>query len=215
MKRYKQLTKFSESLRLSDLMKDAGISALTKKFKKRRSGLLGAESRNAKLLDCEIDETKNHITFVWLTIVTPDHELYGDDPTYNEVRIEGSKALRKNRSKTYEMKIRILDFLDWLDTYPDKSTITTKDVKDILNISNIQVSCNCPMYQYQGANWKISSVFDGSIYPTSIPDPVWGPRHGDNALVCKHLSSLLAGIRYWQNSMASMLTKKLKQRGLI
>ena len=215
MKRYKQLNKFSEALRLSDLMKDAGVSAITKQFKRRRTGLIGAESKNAKLIDCEIDETAGHITFVWLTIVTPDYELYGDNPQYGEVNIEGNKNIRKNRSKTYELKIRILGFFDWLDTYPDKDNITANDIKDIFDVSDIQVSSNDPSYQYQGFNWKISSVFDGSIYPTSIPDPIWGPRHNDDGLVSKHLSGLIAGIKFWQNPMASMLTKKLNQRGIL
>lgn len=222
MKRYKQLfenfiyvQKLEENLRLSDLMKDAGISVLTKKFKKRRTKLIGGESKNAKLLDCEIDETANHVTFVWLTVVTPDIELYGTDYVYGDVNIEGNKKIKRNKSKTYELKIRILKFLDWLDVFEGEE-ITGKEIKEILDVSDIQVSSNDPSFQYHGFNYHLSSVFDGSIYPTKIPDPVWGPRHNNgDGIVSKHLSSLLSGISFWKNPMASMLTKKLRDRKLI
>lgn len=204
---------FSEEIRLSDLKNNIGVSDLTDRFRKERNKLMKAESTQAKLIEVEIDETAKNVTFIWLTIPT---DKYPKDYVYGEVDLEGNKSISTNRSKTYELKIRILDFFDWIDTYPDKTEITVKDIKDIFKISNIQISCNCVSYQYQGFNYQMSNVFDGSIYPTSIPDPVWGPKHNNgDGLLCKHLSSLIAGIGFWQNPMSSMLTKKLKDREIL
>jgi len=227
MKRYKPLfplQNITESLRLSDLKKNVGMSDLTKGFANRRKSLVNSVVKDGKkkysptgtdkLIECEIDETANHITFIWLTEVTPDVELYGKDYEYGEVSIEGSKSLTRNKSKTYELKIRIMDFFSWLDTYPDKTEITRKDMKDILDVSDIKLSSNDPSFQFQGINYKLTQ-FDASIYPENRPDKVWGKRHNDDNLLTKHLNSILANIEFWKNPMSNMLTKKLKQRGLL
>jgi len=212
MKRYKSIKQKFQELTLSDLSSDQGMSSLTTKFKKERNKLLGAESRIAKLIDVEIDETARYITFIWLTEVTPK---YPDNYKYGEVDIEGDKEIELNRSKTYELKIRIMNFFDWLDTYPEKIEITENDIKDIFDVSDIKVSSNDPSWHWQGMNFYMSQI-DGSIYPTKVPAPVWGPRHNTgDALLSKHLQSLINGIDFWKSPMASMLTKKLKQRKLI
>jgi len=211
MKRYKPIKKLQE-LTLSDLKGDQGMSDLTLKFKKERNKLLGAESRIVKLIDVDIDETAKYVTFIWLTEVTPK---YPKNYEYGEVNIEGNKEIVNNRSKTYELKIRILDFFNWLGTYPNKIEITEKDIKDIFDISDIQVSSNDPSWQFQGFNYHMSTI-DGSIYPTNIPDPIWGPRHNNgDGLLSKHLQGLINGIDFWKSPMASMLTKKLRDRNIL
>ena len=82
-------------------------------------------------------------------------------------------------------------------------------------MSEIKVSSNDPSFQYQGLNYRLSSI-DGSIYPTDIPDPVWGPRHNNgDGLIGKHLQGLINGMAFWKSPMASMLTKKLRKRKLL
>jgi hypothetical protein len=212
MKRYKPIKKLNE-LTLADLKGNQGMSDLTSRFRKERNKIMGSESTQAKLIDVEIDETAKYVTFVWLTIPT---EKYPKNYKYKDVDIEGNKSIHLNRSKTYELKIRILDFFDWLETYPDKTEITVKDIKEIFEVSDIKVSSNDPSFQYQGQNYYLSSVFDGSIYPTNIPAPIWGPKHGNgDGLIGKHLQGLINGIKFWQNPMASMLTKRLKDRELL
>lgn len=89
-------------------------------------------------------------------------------------------------------------------------------MKEILEVSDIKVFSTSPAFHYQGANFNASQI-DASIYPTSISNPVWGPRHGDKSgyFLGKHLYSLLQSIDFWLNPMSSMLTGKLRGRGLI
>jgi len=122
--------------------------------------------------------------------------------------------LTKNRSKTYEIQIKVLDFLDWLDVFSEQK-VTESDMKEILDTADIQVFSTSPSFHYQGFNYWLSQL-DGSIYPTTIKPQRWDKIHGDgDAFVDKHLYGLMRQIKFFRNQMASMITKKLKDRGLI
>ena len=206
MKRYKPLftTHFTEELRLSDLRKDAGISALTKQFKKIRTKQIGAESRNAKLVDVKVNREDDYVEFAFITIVTPypndkDHKYGETDPPDWDID--------PNASKKYEMVIRVLDFFKWIDTTPNE--IVNKDIEDALNVANIQLSCNCPSFNWQGFAHKLTG-FDASIYPQTIADPIWSLRHNDDGLICKHLQGLLNSIKFYIPQMRQTLVKQVR-----
>lgn len=203
-----------EYVTLADLKNTASASGMTKRFRRIRNQDLGPENRDAKLIDCFIDEGEGSVTFAFLTEVTP----YPDDPdhTYSETDPEEDFQLVPDRSRTYEMQIKILDFLKWLKTHPDEKEITRDDIKEILDVSNIQVFSNAPSFHWQGMNAMLSQL-DGSIHPTDIMPKFWNQDqyHGDNYFLDKHLYGLMRSIDFFEQQMASMLTKKLQDRGLI
>ena len=204
-----------EYVTLSDLMKSKGTSSFTKFFRKERDkyvgkGVRGSEANVAKVLDIELKD--DGLLFHFLTESTPK---YPPDYTYKETD-PPSFGLNGNPSKTYEMDILILDFMEWLDTYPTKESITSKDMKDIFDVSYVKIWCNCPAQHWQGLNWHLSQL-DGSIHPTSIKPKHWNKAkyHGSDGYLCKHLTGLLNGIKFWYQPMASMATKFLKGKGFL
>jgi len=210
------LVQFNDSLReyvtLADLNTTATISPNTARFRKDRNRLLGTENTQAKLLDCFIDDADNSVRFVFLTTVTP----YPDDDKhqYKDADPEHDWILAANPSEVYELQIKILDFHSWLDTF-EGSKVTWKDVKDILDVSNIQVSSTSPSFNWQGFAYWLTQI-DGCIYPQTIKPKRWDFIHGDGeAFLDKHLWGLLNQIAFFQNQMASKLQSQLMKRGLI
>lgn len=204
----------NEFLTMGDLQSTDTASSMTKRFRKARNTLVGKENTLAKLVDLFIDEGDKSVTFAFLTEVTP----YPDDPDYEWQETDPTTFdLSTNRSKVYEIQIKILEFLDWLGTEPDKTEITEMDVKEVFKVSNAQVFSTSPSFHWQGMNYNLSQL-DGSIHPTTIAPKVWNQpgRHGpDDYFLDKHLYGLMRNIVFWYSPMASMLTKKLKDRGLI
>lgn len=206
--------KLQEFLTLDDLNTTAIASDMTKRFRRQRNSLAGTENKLAKLIDIAIDEGDRSVTFQFLTDVTP----YPEDPdhTYGELDPDNFK-IKRNPSKTYELQIKVLDFFDWLDTNPEKTEITESDIKEIFDVSNVQVFSTDPGFHWQGGNYWMSQL-DASIHPTDIAPQFWNQPtyHGSGPnLTSKHLYGLLRNWKFWRNPAASMLTKKLKQRGLI
>jgi len=215
---YKYIQKLDEDLKMSDLTRHAAISDLTSEFMKTRRGIKGPGNVSAQLIDCVINKEENWVEFQYRSGATHPDEEHSKLSTPD-------LGLKKNPSGVYIQRLRILDFFDWLDVF-EGEIITPDEIKEILDVSNIKVFCSCPSYQYQGFNYYISDVFDGSVYPTSIPATDrkndngtvigWKSRHGSgDGLICKHLDLIMAAIAFWRNNMASMLTKKLKDRNYI
>ena len=205
----------NENITISDLMNSQGMSDFTRKTRSKRNKAQGTENRLAKLVDIDINKEKNYVTFYWLTDATTN--IYPKDYKFKDVEPTANFKLVSDPSKTYTLQIKILNFFEWLDIYPDKIEITEKDIKDIFDVSYIQVFSDDPSFHWQGANFWISQL-DGSIYPTNIEPHFWNsPKlHGDgNAFVSKHLGGLINNIKFWYNPMASMLTSRLKKRKLI
>lgn len=203
MKRYKRkFKKFTEELRLSDLANNSGISDLTKNFRSIRNKRLGSESRSAKLVDVKINKDEDYIDFAFITVVTP----YPDDPNYTYGETDPPDwEIEPNTGNNYEMIIRVLDFFKWLETTPDQ--ITNKDIEDVIKVAYVKLSCNCPSFNWQGFDYHLTT-FDAAIYPQTIPDPVWGPRHNNgDSLICKHLSGLVANIKFFIPQMRQMIKK--------
>jgi len=202
-----------EFLQLADLMKSQGMSDFTRPYRSERNRVTGIESNVAKLVDLELNQEDNSITFKWLTEPT---DKYGPEAQFKQVD-PSTLAMGSNSSKTYDMDIKILNFFDWLDTYSNKTEITRKDMKDIFDVSYVQVWSNDPSFQYQGINYWLTQV-DASIHPTNIAPKQWNNPglHGDgNAFLSKHLGGLINGIKFWYQPMASKLTKRLKDEGIL
>lgn len=199
-----------KELTIADLRDKGNIAPSTMDFRKERNKLMGNEARNAKLIDLVIDQAGKSVTFQFLTETTPK---YPSDYKYKQVDPK-KLSLKNNPSKTYELQIKVLDFFEWLNVF-EGETITTKEIKEIFEVSDIQVFSTSPSYQYQGYNYEASQL-DASIYPTNIPSKVWMPKifNGDY-VVDKHLYGLLQSFKFFEQQMASMLNKKLKDRGLI
>jgi len=225
----KPLVQFNQNLfefvTLYDLADKGNVSDFTATWRKDRNRVMGAENTTAKLVDCFIDEADKSATFAFLTEAT---ELGGKDPNDNidsSYRFySGPKGeidpdtldLKRNRSRTYEIQIRILDFFSWLDVFEGEK-VGPKEMKEILEVSNVQIFNTSPSFQLQGINYWISQI-DGSIYPEDRKPQRWNAPslHGDGgAFLDKHTYGLLRQIKFFINPMASMLSSKLRKRGLI
>jgi hypothetical protein len=207
--------KLNEFVTLYDLRDKGNISQTTSYFRKRRNKIMGLENTTAKLIDCFINEADRSVTFAFLTTVTEDDELYGPDFEYKETDPKKGYPLTVNRSKTYEVQIKVLEFFDWMETHPNIDEITRKEVKEILQVSNIQVSSTSPSFNWQGFAYWLTQI-DAAIYPQSIKPKQWDKIHGDGeAFIDKHVYGLLRSIDFFLNPMSSMLSKKLKARGLL
>ena len=205
----KDKAKLLEGLRISDLRKSAGLSDFTKPFMADRKRTKGAGSTSAKLIDCVIDQKEGWVTFQFLCEPTYSEE----EPLWKET--DPQKQFKLIKTKTYEQDIRILGFMEWVDAF-EGSELTKKDLKDILNVSDIQVWCYCPMQWWQGVSYYLTQEFDGSIYRNDIKPERWHiPHNSGDGLICKHLDLIIQSIDFWLNPMISMLNKKLKSRNLI
>jgi hypothetical protein len=206
-----------EFLTLKDLQNTSAVSSFTKRTRKERNEVMKTENYTAKLIDVELNEKENYVTFGFLTEAT--EPIYPDDFIFGETNPEDNFEIDRNESKTYEMYIKILDFFTWLrDTRPeDAGDITRKDIKEVLEVSNIQLFSTSPSWHWQGINFWLSQL-DGSIYPTDIEPKFWNREdlHGnDGAFLDKHLAGLLNQISFFLNPMASMLTKRLRDNNLL
>jgi hypothetical protein len=204
-----------EYVTLSNLKTADVISPLTKRTRSQRNRAVGSENRTAKLVDLNIDTVEDHVTFIFKTTATVP--IYPEDSTFKQTDIE-TFELKRNPSKEYDLYIRVLDFFKWFDAQKqekDISEITTEDIKRVLEVSNVQVFSTSPSFHWQGFSYWLSQL-DGSVYPTNIKPKFWDTIHGDgDAFLDKHLYGLLRQIAFFRNQMASMLTKRLKQRELI
>lgn len=193
-----------EDLRLSDLMKHSGISNFTKKWKNERNKLKGNETNLVKLAKMSVSKQKGYVTFFFIT-----------EPTYvDKATIVNPKNNFKpmTNPKSYTMLIRILDFFKLAQTtpgYQSAKELSLNDLKEILQVASIQIFCDCMSFHFQGDNFN-ASLFGASVFPTSIPPKYWKKFHHDQNIICKHLTGLLAGIKYWLNPMTSTLNKYLK-----
>ena len=192
-----------ENLRLSDLKKHAGISNFTKPFMKDRQRIKGAGAKSSKIKSMKVNTKKDYITFVFTS-----------EPTYNKtsMAIAFPDVETEKKVRAYTQEIRILDFFALAETKPGyiKNEISPQEIKEILNASDCQVSCNCKSFQMQGFN-AILTTFDASIYPELRLPKRWDKYHNDDSFVCKHLSILItSGLNIYTNNMASMVTKYLK-----
>ena len=197
---------FTEWLTLNDLMKNQGTSDFTMKFRKQRNKSTGMEVRLAKLKDAVIDGNGN-ITYYWETPATKE----GEDPNAPKFKVDPARQfeIEPNPEKKYTLAIQIVDFMKWIDTQPEGKELTSRDIKDVLEVSYVKVFNTAPSFHWQGMNYRASQM-DASVYPTDIGDPQWRKKHGDYSFLDKHLTGLINSMAFWRNPMASMANKRLK-----
>ncbi|MFA5152996.1 MAG: hypothetical protein WC554_10580 [Clostridia bacterium] len=202
MKHYKRIT-LDEDLRLSDLMKSASMSAFTKNWKNVRQSIIGSGAKSVKIKSMKVNRKKDYITFVFTSV-----------PTYTKSSqaVDFPNTDNKKRVKKYTQEIRILDFFKWADTKPGfkENEMTVKEIKEILKVANVQLSCNCMSFQFQGMN-AILTTFDAAIYPELRMPKRWNKYHNDDNFTCKHLGILLtSGLNIYINNMTQMINKYIK-----
>lgn len=190
-----------ESLRLSDLMKSASMSAFTKKFAKETNKLMGNATNRAKLVQMKVNKKEDYVTFIWLTERTPKYK-----DNFHTMISNPNKNFELEQSNVYEIEIRFLDFFKLLDTRPNNDEITNKDIEDVLNNSDIKIWSDVPAFHWQGANYNLS-LFDASIYPTNIAPKQWNKFHNEDQLLDKHSASILNSIKFWIPQMRMMIKK--------
>lgn len=215
-----------EFITIKDLGDTGNISGLTQTWRKDRTRTMGGENTTAKIIDAFIEEGDNSVTFVFSTPATelngkpPNEDIESTYKFYNTPKGEVNRNtfdIKKNQIKRYIIHIKILEFFDWLKTNPDLKEIKPKDIKEILEVSNVQVWSNSPSFHFQGFNYWLSQL-DGSIYSTDIAPKRWNASnlHGDGqAFTDKHVYGLIRQMPFFENPMASLLTSKLKRLGYL
>lgn len=193
-----------ENLRIVDLQKHAGTSDFTKDWVEIRRKIRGTGANTVKLKSIKINRKKDYITFVFKSI-----------PTYDTIvkAVNFPNTDKDKNVKMYTEQIRILDFFKLAQTKPnyEENQLTRKEIKEILKVADVQVSCDCKSFQFQGMN-HILTTFDASIYPELRPPKVWNKWHKDDNFTCKHLDMLLTqGLNIYLNNMTSMINKYLKK----
>lgn len=165
-------------------------SSTTRTHRVVRNVVKGQEVRLAKAVD--YDFNKNI-----LVLLTP--------PTFKAPSPSISNGIGRPILKSlYMMQIQFVD----LDKWKDKpwGEMTVKDFLDILKVCDIKMDCSDMSFQFQGMRYKLSRL-KSAIYPTNIPDPVWGPRHQNKNGLCKHLLGLITDFE----KMAPQILDKIKQ----
>ncbi len=208
---------------LYDLADAGNISNFTQTWRKDRNRTMGTENTTAKLIDCVINEADNSVMFQFLTEATELGNKNPNDNIDSSYRFyDGPKGevdpdnlrIKRNRSRTYEIQIRIIDALEWVKAFEGEK-IGQKEMKEILEVSDVQIFSTSPSFQMQGFNFWNTQI-DASIYPENRKPQRWDAFHGDGqAFLDKHLYGLMRQIKFFINPMASMLNSKLRNRGLI
>jgi hypothetical protein len=193
-----------ENLRLSDLKKHAGISNFTKPFMKDRQRIKGTGARSAKIKSIKVNRKKDYITFTFTS-----------EPTYTKTAfaVKFPDVEDKKKVRLYTQEIRILDFFKWAETKPGyiEKEMTPKEIKEILNVADVKLACNCFSFQFQGFN-HILTTFDAAIYPELRPPKKWNKYHNDDSFTCKHLDLLISsGLNIYINNMTMMVNKYIKK----
>lgn len=209
---------FKEWVNLSTLASLDAMSSFTKRTRKQRNVAVKAENYTAKFKDCII-EADGNVLFTFETTATLP--IYPDDYEFSMVDVNNNFELIRNPDKKYILSVRILEFMKWLkETRPDyleTQKITWKEIRDVLEVAYIQVYSTSPSFHWQGISYWLTQL-DGSIYPTDIEPKFWNSPHlhGDgNAFVDKHLGGLLRQFKFFFNPMASMIQKRMKDKGLL
>ena len=209
---------YYEWLTLQDLAASDATSAFTKRTRQQRNDAVKAENRTAKIKECILDDDGS-VTFKFKTTATTP--IYPKDNVFMRANPNNNFALEVNNEKVYNIDIKILDFMKWLkETRPDyeeTKKISWREVKDVLEVAYIQVYSDMPSFHFQGSNFWLSQL-DGSLYPTDIEPKVWNASHlhGDSGnFLSKDLAGLIKGFKFWYNPMASMIQKRMKDKGLL
>lgn len=210
----REKNKFTEGLKLIDLIKHRGLSKFTEPFMKERRRM----KKSVKLIDCVYNKKLDYVEFQFLSEPTFD--------TGDEKEVSPKSSFKLKPTRTYEQDIRVVGINGWISEFKGDE-VSRKDMVYILKNLEIKLFCFCPSFHWAGGNW-VASQYDASIYPTNIPqkDIVyddngkvlkfgWKTYQKEENVVCKHLDLILVNIDFWLNPMSSSFTKKLKDRKII
>jgi len=195
---------FSESLKLSDFKAHSGVSDFTKPFMKDRQKIKGAGNKSAKLSSVKVNKKKDYVTFI-----------FKSKPTYNNTtEVVDPNTMSFKPGKVYTQQIRLLDFFALAETKPGFKIdeLSFAEVKEILQVADIQVWCSCGSFTYQGLSYYLTQL-DGAIHINNIKPERWNTFHdvgNSTGFICKHLSLLINSIDFWINPMTSMINRVLK-----
>jgi hypothetical protein len=189
-------------------------SDLTKQYKDIRKTIQKTANKNTKLITTEL--SGNDVIFKFLTEAT---EMYEPDHVFKDVDPNSNFSMNPNPSKTYEIWLKFLNVVGdngWIKAFDtENETITQKDIKDIIAVSNVQIWANDPSFHWQGFNYW-NSQLDASIFPTNIAPRVWDKKHGDGqAFFTKHLSQFFDQMKFFTPQMASALTSLFRKEGIL
>jgi len=182
------------------------ISSKTMKWRRERNSVRGKESSVSKLGDYDI---KSH-TATFMT-----------EPTYTcsaEAFENGKFKGSPSRESMYLMQVQFQDlekvmksrFQGRGERSPDKASwknVTLKMFRGMIREVDVKFDCSCLAFHWQGHRYNLSQI-DSALFPTSIPDPIWGPRHNGDGGLCKHLAGLTRSIRFF----APIILKEIKQK---
>ena len=207
-----------EELTVYDLIKNQGLSNFTKYYKMERGRVMGSETRSTKLIDLTTNKREDWIQFDFLSEAT---EKYASGHKYTEVDPDGFRII-PNRSKTYTFSIRILNFYEWLGVFDIDEEVTVKDLKDILDVADIQIWDSSVAFNYQGMNYYLSQA-NASIHPINIPPTKWnnyknkytGETHGGQQRLTKMGQLIVNQFLFYRNLMVAKINKVLKDEGTI
>jgi len=209
---------FDEWLTFQNLNSPDAISGLTKSYRDLRNKLVRPENFTAKLSACQYDKTEDHVTFTFVTTATVPQ--YPKNYQFDKTDAANKFQLVPNPDKRYEVRIRILKFMEWLKgTRPDRlenTPITWAEIKDVLDVAYVQIQCDCPADWWQGLAYNRTQL-DGTIVPCNIKPKYWNARHlhNEEGFLCKHAYGIIRSIAFFENQMTSKLNKTLKMEGII
>jgi hypothetical protein len=203
-------------------------SNTTQKYKDIRKINQGVGQINTKLLDSQYIKETGSLRFIFLTESTELKNKTDDKHKMTTKKVNVKKQfdvdadeLIDNNSKTYDMFLQLENVfpnnyfqdLSWLEVY-NGEVVSTKMMKDLLEVADVKLHDNTPAFQYQGFRYRLTQN-DSSIFPEDRPDRVWRAKHGSQGLLDKHFSQLLdrGSIDFFLNQMTSMLIKHCKQLG--
>lgn len=200
---------FVEDMNLKDFKSAAAISDRIRKARKTRRDLLGGGSdiKYVKLTDCIVNQQKDWVQFEFLSKETPDgKKKFTADP---------HGKLTPNTTGTYTILLRVCDFATQLfDTMPNGHVLEPKDLKDAMEVCPIKMWDNDPSLYWQGFAYNLTQL-DACIYEVNIPPKHWNKLHGGDFFLSKHMTALIMNIDFYLNNMTSMLSKKLRDVGLL
>jgi hypothetical protein len=221
MKRYKQLfkedhehwidikfsdiEKLEEELHLADFKKHAGASDFTKDWIEIRRKIKGPGNKSAKLHSLKVNRKDDYVIFV-----------FKSSPTYSglEKSVNVKSMTWNGKVKAYTEMIKINDFFKLAETKPGyvEKEMTWKEIKEILSVAPISVSCNCGSFTYQGLSYYLTQL-EGTIFPNNIEPKRWNKYHdkgNDIGLLCKHLSMIFNSIDFFLSNFTSMINKYIQ-----
>jgi hypothetical protein len=232
MRRIYEETLSFEKLISSDFSTGSGNDSLNSYYK-IRTKKLGSATQNTFLFDTYLDNANGSITFVFLSESTPydpDTEGHKKDKEHQYYKLKdlsdfndagdsskvGYGKVEKNSSATYEISLRINDFIELYEELKleDKENFTKEDMGALLSLSNsIALFCDCLGFLLHGTAYVLTSEYDdAAIKPCTIPNDTW-KKWRDGVGVCKHSSGVLRSYKRYLNQMAQKAKSLLQKYG--